>query len=192
MLARIIIAATATCTLQVAAHRCLAQPRNCPEALDQLVIVEPGVPTAFRLHVVNVVERNRDGFAPWDDRSGFDAEVDGAEPRSSSAQISVFQYPLGGVLQQTGPTPLDFVFVANADFNGTTEFTYRINPPAGCPGGFVLGSVTLAGGASDGTAAGVVPTVPTRLCGVSLPHALSTAALSIAFVGSRVRKRRIP
>lgn len=94
-----------------------AEP-NCPTQSDQAVIVPPGRPVAFRLLINDLGE----------------------------GTVSIFQYPAGGILEQTGPSPLDFVFVPQIDFRGTTVFTYRLTPPTGCPRSVVLGRVTLAGG----------------------------------------------
>jgi hypothetical protein len=201
MLTRTILAAVAACLPLAAAHHCLAQARNCPVAFDQLVIVEPGRPAAFRLHVENfdggegfggtggIYGGAGDGFGGRG--SGFGGTGNGG---GEFTQVTIFQYPLGGVLQQAGPTPLDFVFVPNADFNGTTSFMYRITPPAGCPRGTELRRVDLAGGYSDSTAAGLVPTVPPHLCGVSISLAVVTSAMMIVMMllGRRPGLRRTP
>lgn len=91
---------------------------NCPTQADQAVIVPQGRPVAFRLRVSDL----------------------------GDGMVSIFQYPAGGILEQTGPTPLDFVFVPQLDFRGTTTFTYRLTPPSGCPRTVQLGRVTLASG----------------------------------------------
>lgn len=112
-----------------------AAQQNCPTQSDQAVIVPPGRPVAFRLLVIDL----------------------------GAGDVSIFQFPAGGILQQTGPSPLDFVFVPQLDFRGTTVFTYRLTPPAGCPRSVVLGRVTLASGnagslaeENETTASGVV------------------------------------
>lgn len=142
-----------------------AQTRNCPEAYDQFVGVSGGA-VAFRLHIDN----------PDDSR------------------ISIFQYPLGGILEQTGPTDLDYVFVPSADFRGTTTFTYRLIPPLGCTRSTQLGRVTLAGGPLPG---GSIDTAPSGLvpppeapatCGV-LPLPLFASAGAVGFAARR-RSRR--
>lgn len=170
MFARFAVIAPAAYILLASALPCAAQARNCPAASDQLVVVNPGEPTVFRLAV-----------------DGFDASTSGGS--TSGAIVSVFQYPLGGVLQQSGPTPLDFVFLANPDFNGTTLFTYRLTPPTGCPGGTQFGQVDLVGGFSDSTASGLVPTVPPRLCGVTFPLGVVASALA-CLIGVRARGGR--
>jgi hypothetical protein len=112
-----------------------ADDRNCPSVSDQVVNVTPGQPVSFRVDV-----RNPEG-------SG----------------ISIFQYPLGGILEQAGPTGqqsssfalLDFTFIPGAEFRGSTTFTYRLTPPVGCGRGVLLGKVTLVGGPADSTASGL-------------------------------------
>ncbi|MFQ5502602.1 MAG: hypothetical protein ACE5EQ_09940 [Phycisphaerae bacterium] len=114
-----------------------AQFRRCPEVRDQLVMVEQGRPTAFRLDV-----------------SGL-----------GDGDVGVFQFPARGILEQSGPGPLDFVFLPAADFNGTTEFTYRVIQSVDCDrDGVQFGRVTLVGGTAAGTAIGLAP--PPTFCGV--------------------------
>jgi hypothetical protein len=112
--------------------------RNCPIALDQYVIVGSG-PAAFSARVENFNDK---------------------------CQLSIFQYPLGGILEQPGPTPLDFLFVPETDFRGTTTFSYRLTVPRGCGNGTILKTVTLARGTSESTASGVVP--PPTVCGAGM------------------------
>ena len=113
--------------------------RNCPIAADQTVIVGAG-PITFSLNVQNY---------------------------SANDIISIFQYPLGGILEQ-GPTPLDFVFVPMTDFRGTTTFTYRLQTSSGCGSLSILKTVTLARGTSESTASGVVPPPQPTLCGIPI------------------------
>jgi len=137
--------------------------RNCPVVEDQLVIVDPIRPTPFRLRVADLGE----------------------------GQISIFQFPLRGTLQPTGPTPLDFVFVPAADFDGTTTFTFRLVPPPGCPRSVQLGRVTLAGGQAAGTATGLAPAMNPTLCGIGLFGPLLLAAAFTTLLGTaRFRRRR--
>ncbi|RIK68140.1 MAG: hypothetical protein DCC65_04795 [Planctomycetota bacterium] len=89
---------------------------NCPKLSDQLVLVTTAQPVAFQLDVTDL----------------------------GTGTVSVFQYPLGGILEQVGP--LEFVFVPQLDFRGTTQLTYRVTTPVGCPQASLLGRVTLAGG----------------------------------------------
>lgn len=132
--------------------------RNCPKVFDQFVYVQPGIVSAFRLHVQN----------------------------ADASQVSIFQYPLGGILEPTGPTPLDFVFVPEADFGGTTTFTYRVQTPVGCGSRSILGHVTLAGGVADGTAAEMpVPSQTGGACGLGYLGMVS------AFFGCFVMRRSV-
>ncbi len=134
-----------------------AQGGICPDVQDQLVVVAEGQPAAFRLKVENL----------------------------GDADVSVFQFPLRGILEQTGPSPLDYVFVPGANFNGTTGFVYRISPPLGCPGGELLGRVTLAGGTAEGTAIGLIP--EPGLCGVGFAGLTMTCCI---VAGVRHGRRR--
>ena len=144
--------------------RGIAQARNCPTSADQIVTVAAGHPTTFRLNVTDL----------------------------GNGRITIFQYPLGGVLQQTGATPLDFVFTPQFGFNGSTEFTYRIQPPFDCPGSVQLGRVTLVGGFADSTAVGLVPTVAPTVCGIGLfaPALLSMICMGLIRKGTPRRSNR--
>ncbi len=135
----------------------LRAERNCPRIDDQVVIVHGGNPTAFSLAVSDLGE----------------------------GTVSIFQHPLGGILQQAGSSPLDFVFVPQLDFNGTTTFTYRLIPPRGCGNGAMLGTVTIVGGYAgiaeehtDTTAEGLVPP-PERNPLASLLHAFGGGACGV-------------
>ena len=129
-----------------------AEPaRNCPAITDQFVIISKTHPTAFRLNVFNL----------------------------GDSTISIFQFPLGGVLQQPGPTPLDFVFVPMPDFGGTTTFAYRLIPPPGCSVDYPVGYVTLAGGTADGTDAGLNDPPVEELCGEGFSFLFPFALLAL-------------
>ena len=138
-----------------------AQSRNCPESRDQVIAVTPGRPTFIQLDVSN----------------------------ADNAQITIFQYPLGGVLQQSGGSATEFTFLPQESFNGSTEFTYRVTPPFDCPRTVQLGRVRLIGGFSDSTAAGLVPTVPHGVCGIGLFAPLALTALSALAVTTTRRRR---
>lgn len=141
--------------MHVGAATARAQVRLCPQLEDQRVLVEEGRPTAFRVRVTGL----------------------------GDGDISIFQFPLRGILQQAGPTPLDFVFVPAAGFNGTTEFAYRVIPPADCDQTNVLiGRVTLAGGTAPGTAVGLAP--PPGLCGIG-PLGLALLGAGLAARAAR-------
>jgi len=136
-----------------------AQLQRCPEIRDQLVIVEQGQPTAFRLDVRGL----------------------------GDGDVGVFQFPARGILEQTGPGPLDFVFLPAADFNGTTEFTYRVIQSVDCDrAGVQLGRVTLVGGTAAGTAIGLAP--PPTFCGVG-PIGLLMLGCCLVSLKSRIVTR---
>lgn len=167
---------------------CMTSPAsgqiNCPTQADQAVIVPHGRPVAFRLLVNDL----------------------------GVGTVSIFQFPAGGILEQTGPTPLDFVFVPQLDFRGTTTFTYRLTPPFGCPRTVQLGRVTLASGNAGSleeenatTASGVVdpPAEPglidlvaagliSNACGVGLlPFGLVSTFAMLAGKGRTRNRRRV-
>lgn len=155
-----------------------AQTRNCPIQKDQTVTVPSGGVAHFKLDVTN----------------------------ADDARISIFQYPLDGILEQSTGSPLEFTFISQPEFNGSSVFTYRLDPPPGCENGTVLGKVTLVGGSALGTASGIQQEVkhePTPLetfvttfiaaskanpCGLGavLPLTLTGALL---FVAQRTRRR---
>lgn len=122
-----------------------AQERNCPLVANQVIQICCGQPVTFHLAVTN--------------------------PELSI--ISIFQYPLGGILQQTGPTQLDYSFVPGRDFPGTTSFTYRVTPPAGCLNGVKLGHVDLVGGPATTTAAGLPVNPDTGIAPASPPQGIA-------------------
>ncbi|MBI5763478.1 MAG: hypothetical protein HZA51_08140 [Planctomycetes bacterium] len=109
------------------AGRVDAQTRNCPTVGSQVIRADSGQSAIFRLNATN----------------------------AESSAITIFQYPLGGILQQVGPTALDYAFVPGPDFNGTTDFTYRLTPPFGCGDGALLGRVTIVGAPATSTAEGL-------------------------------------
>lgn len=110
------VAALCACVLTLLAPSGAIAQTNCPKLSDQLVLVTTAQPVAFQLDVTDL----------------------------GTGTVSVFQYPLGGILEQVGP--LEFVFVPQLDFRGTTQLTYRVTTPVGCPQASLLGRVTLAGG----------------------------------------------
>ena len=109
----------ALCAVSAAAPAS-AQSYDCPEVVDQYVSVVPGTPSAFALAGRNL----------------------------SRCEISIFQYPLGGDLVQTGPSELDWVFIPHDDFTGVTTFKFRVTPPDSCRSAFAIGKVTFAGGST--------------------------------------------
>jgi hypothetical protein len=104
-----------------------AQTRNCPTVSNQVVRMDSGRSAIFRLAATN----------------------------AETSTVSVFQYPLGGILEQVGPTALDYAFVPGPEFKGTTEFTYRLSPPFGCGDGSLLGKVSFIGAPATSTASGL-------------------------------------
>lgn len=189
MTTRIIRRAVIVCaaiTSIATAGRLDAQTRNCPTVSSQVIRADSGQTAIFRLRATN----------------------------AETSAITIFQYPLGGILQQVGPTALDYAFVPGPDFNGTTDFTYRLTPPFGCGDGALLGRVTIVGSPATSTAegldvdpeTGVSPVPPddfdplttlallslinsgSGLCGVGgLPFFLFTGA---ALVSMHSRRRR--
>ena len=145
------------------------ETRNCPFISDQVINVEVGHATIFQLTIQNPV----------------------------GSTISIYQYPLGGALQQSGPTPLDFVFLPGKEFNGFSVFTYRIQPPFGCPEDRTLGKVSFMGGQAAGTTTGitidpntgVAPVNPlAELCGLGMtPLFMSAGAAWMIVLCSRRR-----
>jgi hypothetical protein len=162
-LRRFAVALCAAALLATASNVHADPARNCPALSDQVVIISKTQPTSFRLNVFNA-----------DDSS-----------------ISIFQFPLGGILQQSGPTDLDFVFVPMPDFNGTTTFAYRLIPPPGCSVDFPVGYVTLAGGTADGTDAGLNEPPIEELCGEGFPFFFPFTLLAF-FAAPRTRSGRRP
>lgn len=130
MTTRIIRRAVIVCaamTSYVLAGRVDAQTRNCPTVSSQVIRADSGQSAIFRLRATN----------------------------AETSTITIFQYPLGGILQQVGPTPLDYAFVPGPEFSGTTDFTYRLTPPFGCGDGALLGRVTIVGSPATSTAEGL-------------------------------------
>ena len=137
------------------------QARNCPQVENQLVFVALSQSTAFRLSVTELGE----------------------------GEVSIFQFPLNGSLEQAGPSPLDFVFIPEAGFDGSTDFTYRVIPPLGCPRSVQLGRVTLAAGTAPGTPVGFATPadIDVHLCGIGL---FAPMAIGCGFLGALILRRK--
>ncbi len=90
---------------------------NCPEALDAAVAVEVGQPVLVRLPVVS----------------------------PEGARVSIFQPPIGGLLEPIDADGLDYIFIADSTFTGISELTYRVRPPFDCRENVLLGRVQLVG-----------------------------------------------
>ena len=140
-----------------------AQNRECPIAFNQTVVVRANTAKSFRLNIQN----------------------DNSQP------ITIFQYPELGQLIPAGTSPLDYVFLPNSRFGGTTYASYRINQPNQCTGGVQTARVTFV---VEGPPAAVVlsgDAVFTRdtLCGsVSIPVAIP--AVSAMWLVGRGRRRK--
>lgn len=99
-----------------------------------------------------------------------------------SGRVSIFQYPYGGDVEQSGSDPLVFTFIPDDGFSGTTTFMYRVTPESGCRQGAFLGTVTLVGPTTGRQY--VKPNV--KACGVGTGMALAFTAI----VGLACRGRR--
>ncbi len=146
----------------LAAASAMADSRECPEAVDQTVIVRANTAAEFRLNV-----RNDNGQA-----------------------VTIFQYPEFGQLLRTGSSQLDFVFVPNTTFGGTTYASYRVSQPNQCPGSVPIGRVTFVveGPPETVVHSGDAVVSHETLCGsISIPIALP--ALSAIWLAGRSRRR---
>lgn len=141
-----------------------AYGRNCPEAGDATIVVDPVAATTLRLPVKN----------------------------AANADVSIYEFPLGGDFVQSGQSQLVYVFVPDAEFDGQATLRYRVTPKADCDGPAQLGKVTLVGSHS------VAPPVPGHLpgfhhraCGLGAAHVvmLASAGAMLVFVTQRRRIR---
>ncbi len=150
------IAALLVCAATVGGIPPTVSAQNCPTVQDQVVVVGTGRPAAFTL------------------QGSFLDE----------SEITPFQYPLGGIVEQTGERSTDFVFIPYEGFSGMTTFTYRVTPPGDCRENALLGTVTIVGG----TAERQPPPVDPSLCGLGLFPPLMLTSCLIAVIP--IRKRR--
>lgn len=104
----------AVVSIVVYAHSAVASAVICPSASNQTVIVQPGIATPFRLNVANL----------------------GAQT------VSIFQYTSDGSIISAG-TPLDYIFLPNFGFAGTTSASFRISKPTECTGASLIATVTF-------------------------------------------------
>jgi|GEM_PF-3214777 len=141
---------------------------NCPEALDAAVAVGVGQPVLVRLPV---------------------ASPDGA-------RVSIFQPPIGGLLQPVDDDGLDYIFIADSTFTGSSELTYRVRPPFDCRENLLLGRVQLVG-APGAFAVAEGETAPLTfeprsfapsLCGLGITAPLLLGCMLLE--GRRQRRRR--
>jgi len=137
----------------------LAALSACPVAEDDLVIVEADRPAEIHLPVANL----------------------------GDGDVTIFQHPLGGLLHAAGPSLLDYVFIPDSDFRGSTTLVYRVTPAGECPDSFLLGTVTLAVGAGA-TSLDLGGRVSVALCGIGFASPLLAAAMLLGL--SRIRRRR--
>jgi len=97
-------------------------------------------------------------------------------------RVSIFQYPYGGDLEQSGSDPIEFIFIPDDGFSGTTTFMYRVTPESGCRKGALLGTVTLVGP----TTGRQYVKQNVKACGVGTGLALAfTAVVGLAWRGRR-------
>lgn len=152
--------ACALCALLAAAQaesvRGQAQAPACPIVEDQVISVASQQATAFTVGVENL----------------------------GRGEVSVFQYPLGGELV-AGSTPLDFVFVPDQGFVGTTTFIFRVTPEAGCPHPALLGKVTFVG---PTTGRQFVSPEEKHICGAGVPLTMAACSLMIRMGSARRRQ----
>ncbi len=133
---------------------------TCPTVKDQTISVSRGQTTTFDVDVDNL----------------------------GSGHISIFQYPYGGSLEQSPSEPLEFTFVPDEGFSGTTTFMYRVTPESGCRQGAILGKVTLMGPTTGKQF--VRPEI--KACGVGTGMALSLAGIAgLVRRGRRLRRSRM-
>lgn len=123
-----------------------SQLPDCPTIHDQVVTVSADTPTEFTIDVDNL----------------------------GRGLVSIFQSPLGGTVMQSGSSQLDFTFIPDDGYTGTTYFTYRVAPETGCHHQALLGRVTLAG---PTTGKPFMRSEPASLCGVSAATAVSLTGL---------------
>ena len=135
--------------------------RNCPEARDATFVVDPVATTTIRLPVSN----------------------------SENADVSIYEFPIGGDIVGAGQSQLTFVFVPDASFDGRATLRYRVTPKDDCDGGTQFGSVTLVG--SNPSA----PPVPDHLpyfhqaCGFGAPQVVMLASAGAMLVFASQRRR---
>jgi len=141
-----------------------ALARNCPSVSDALVVVAPDGPTPFTLPVTN----------------------------GENADVTVFQFPLGGQVLHVGPTAIDYVFIPDASFDGRATLRFRVSADNDCGGGTMVGAVTLAGGTIHqpvpGGAGGLIGE---GRCGVGVLGVTLMAQFGVLLVVAAQRWRRV-
>jgi hypothetical protein len=136
--------------------------RNCPEARDATFVVDPVATTAILLPVTN----------------------------AENADVSIYEFPLGGDIVHAGPSQRRYFFVPDASFDGRATLRFRITPKDDCDGGAQLGSVTLVGGLPP------APPVPDGIpdfhhghCGIGASHVVMLASAGAMLVFAMQRRR---
>jgi hypothetical protein len=97
-----------------------------------------------------------------------------------AGSVGIYQYPLGGTLLP-GNSATDFVFVPDDGFVGTTTFTFRVIPEAGCPRASLLGKVTLVGPTTERQ---FVPAGQQAPCGVTPVPVLLAGILALRVISA--------
>ena len=136
--------------------------RNCPEALDATFVVDPVATTSIRLPVTN----------------------------SANADVSIYEFPIGGDLIHAGQSQLIYLFVPDASFDGRATLRYRVTPMDDCDGGAQFGSVTLVGNhPSAPPVPGHLPFLPHGACGLGAAHVVMLASAGAMLVFAVQRRR---
>ncbi|MFO0972833.1 MAG: hypothetical protein U1A27_05250 [Phycisphaerae bacterium] len=135
-------------------------PTICPSVTQQAVIVHPGTATPVRLAVHNAQRSN----------------------------VTIYAYPTGGQLVWAGPSQLDYIFLPDGSYAGTTYASYRVDQPAGCAGPSLQGNVQFViEGAPQVDVGGSVGVRPV-ICGADFIPVVIPPLL--AFAGLRRLRRR--
>lgn len=136
--------------------------RNCPEARNATIVVDPVATTTILLPVTN----------------------------ADNADVSIYEFPLGGDFVQSGQSQLVYVFVPDVEFDGRATLRYRVTPKDDCDGPAQLGSVTLVGSRPTAPPVpGYHPGFHHRACGLGAAHVvmLASAGAMVVFVTQRRR-----
>lgn len=141
-----------------------AYGRNCPEARDATLVVDPVATTTIRLPVTN----------------------------AANADVSIYEYPLGGDFVQSGQSQLVYVFVPDAEFDGQATLRYRVTPKDDCDGPAQLGKVTLVGShPAAPPVPGGLPDFHRRACGIGASHVVMLASAGAMLVFAIQRRRPV-
>lgn len=135
--------------------------RNCPEARDATFVVDSVATTSIRLPVTN----------------------------AANADVSIYEFPIGGDFVHAGQSQLIYVFVPDASFDGRATLRYRVTPTDDCDGGAQFGSVTLVGNSSAPPVPNQLPGFYHRACGIGAAHVLMLASAGAMMVFAIQRRR---